>query len=206
MKKFLVIVLFLLSFAASAQTEQGSATLFNSSTDPTVVNCYFSFDGSLTQANDKTVWGLGGTLGSTVNHVFSIGLAGQFIVDPTIPDEIYSLVPPGYVYYNIKKYYGYGGLLLEPTFFSKFPIHLTVPVVVGAGGVSYYMSETAQYWTTGQMKLQSESFFVLTVGARVELNVIKKLRISCGPTWRYAPTYEPLNQLALDFSIKLGAY
>lgn len=206
MKKFLIIVLFLFSFAASAQTEQGSATLFNSSPDPTVVNCYFSFDGSLSWANDKTVWGLGGTLGATMNHIFSIGLTGQFIVDPTIPVEVYAKIPHRYTYYNIKKYYGYGGLLLEPTFFPKFPIHLTVPVVIGAGGVSYYMSETAQFWTTGQMKLQSEAFFVLTVGARVEINVIKKLRISCGPSWRYVPTYEPLNNVALDFSVKLGTY
>lgn len=80
-----------------------------------------------------------------MNHTFSIGLTGQFLVDPTIPTEVYALISHGYTYYNMNKYYGYGGLLLEPTFFQKFPIHLTVPIVIGAGGVSYYMSETAQF-------------------------------------------------------------
>jgi hypothetical protein len=197
-KYYLLLVLFCVSLFSFSQTEYGSHTLFKNQ-KKNVVNTYISFDGSY--AENKTGQ-IGLTLGATTNHSFTVGLTGSFIINPSV-DSLYSNPPPGH---SIRTYCGYGGILLEPTIFPKFFIHLTIPVVLGVGGISYVLHD--DYWNEGK----DADTYVLCVGSaglRLELNVIHNVRISCGPSYRYfwVPNIENnLSGFALDLSIKLGEY
>ena len=172
----MLVVLCCVSLFSFTQTEYGSHTLFKNK-EKNVVNTYVSLDGCYTANN---TWQVGMTLGATTNHSFTVGLTGAFIFDnPDNADSTFVPPPPGY---SVRTYCVYGGFLLEPTVLPKFPFHLTIPIIVGVGGVSHVL--TNNYWNEG-VDSKSSVLVVGSVGARLELNIIHNVRISCGPSYRY---------------------
>lgn len=188
MKKILTLILILISINLFAQEENFG---------------YVSFDGSLTQINSYPAGSAGVTMALTRNFI-SFGLVGNFIFDS--PDStIYKEI-------NKKRYCGYGGILLEPTILPKFPLHITLPFVIGIGTLKYATVDD-NYWTSyDEVILESKcTYMVFTVGARVEFNLLSGLRFTCGPSYRYVPNLyindiksNMLNSFNLDFSFKIG--
>jgi hypothetical protein len=208
--KNILIILLLTSLNLFSQTKSGSNTLFQT-TENKQVNGYASFDGSLANADGYIVGAAGVTLAATVNNSFSFGIVGSWIIDSRPPDG-YTLpnpMPIGEENSKLKRYCGYGGVLLEPTLFPKFPLHLTLPCIVGIGSVKYALKDD-NYWTSYDYILDKYLFYIFSVGARVELNVVDGLRVTCGPSYRYVPNTNDIdlkmNVLSLDFSIKIGKY
>ncbi|MDX9932700.1 MAG: hypothetical protein RB294_08960, partial [Bacteroidales bacterium] len=79
---------------------------------------------------------------------------------------------------------GYAGLLLQPVIFPKFPVHISFPVLLGAGGAAsvstYYNEPWDAYW-----EMQDETFyFIVEPAAEVELNLIRWIRLSAGVSYR----------------------
>lgn len=211
MKKLLFIVLYLTSISLFSQTEYGSHTLFQTK-EKNIVNGYLSLDGSLTKINSYTVGSIGATIGITTNHSFTIGLTGSFIFDSPDDKTFIFIAPPGYELSKLRKYCGYGGILLEPILFPKFPFHITFPCVVGVGNITYAL-QNDDYWSHYDYVLDRTWFFIFTAGARLEFNVVDGLRLSCGPSYRYVPNLKLMNTSSdmmngfnLDFSIKIGKY
>lgn len=211
MKKIIFILLYFISLNTFAQTEYGSHTLFQSKKE-NIVNAYLSLDGSLTTINTYTVGSIGATIGVTTNHAFTVGLTGSFIFDSPDDKTFIFIAPPGYELATLRKYCGYGGILLEPTLFPKFPFHITFPCVVGVGTITYAL-QNDDYWSHYDYILDRSWFFIFTAGARLEFNVVDGLRLSCGPSYRYIPNLNMIdtnpnimNGLSLDFSIKIGKY
>ena len=227
MKSILLILLCIFSLNLFGQTEYGSHTLFDAKKE-NLVNGYISFDGSLTNVNTYAVGTIGSlanvdsyivgsagvTLGATINHSLTFGVVGMWVFDS--PDNKNYIIPPSipsnYKNSEVKKYCGYGGFLIEPTIFPKFPFHLTLPCVVGIGAVTYALQDD-NYWTSYDYVLDRSTFYIFTAGARIEFNISDGLRLSCGPTYKYIPNLNKIdstptlmNGFCLDFSIKIGKY
>lgn len=223
MKHILLLTLIYLSISTFGQTEYGSHTFFDAKKE-NLVTGYLSFDGSLTNMNtyavgtieslaniDSYIVGSAGiTLAATINHTLTFGVLGMWVFDsPENKSYIYN-VPVGYENSKFKKYCGYGGFLVEPSIFPKFPFHFTLPCVVGIGNVTYSLhDENSNY----NYVLDRSIFYIFTAGARIEFNMSEGLRLSCGPTYKYIPNLKQIdstptlmNGFCLDFSIKIGKY
>ena len=120
------LALCLASFAQASDDEM--ATIFGRSGDHSHGG-YGAITLSYTTINKKDAMTIGGRGVWIIDHNFGIGMGGcGFITEPQmdlILEEEYQING------------GYGGLILEPIIGAKKPIHLSFPVLIGAGGVSY---------------------------------------------------------------------
>ncbi len=173
---------------------------------------YTQFTGS------KNVLLLGASLGMTFNHWISIGLSGYGIINSG------NLKYVQQVWDNFDKkdqsvnlYGGYGGLLLEFQVLPKSPVHVSFPILVGAGGLTYmYRPDYVDHYDWGgYMNVDWDAFFVVQPGVRVELNIVKFFRIGIGASYRYTPNLElpldktndlTINQFNATLSLKFGKF
>lgn len=106
---------------------------------------------------------------------------------------------------------GYGGFFIEPIFFARSPIHLTVPILVGGGGLS---TVPTNYWEDDYWNYQDyDAFFVFEPGIELEFNVVSFMRLGLGASYRFTngvlinPPFNnavPLNALdGYNFSLNL---
>lgn len=148
-------------------------------------------------------------------HSLSLGVAGAGFSDfPWGLNYDRSYARPGGYYLEG----GYGGLLFEPVLASHFPVHLTFPVVLGAGFVALTRESDAYDWFgwddySDRVVLDSAPFLIVEPGVEMELNLIPVLRLGIGAGYRFAtpvrlnsgPEY-PVNGLSLNASLKLGIF
>jgi len=84
---------------------------------------------------------------------------------------------------------GYGGLCIEPIFLPKYPIHISVPIVMGAGGISYKTKSSNDDWGLFASNTSSvqdtKSFFIAEPGVELEINVLKFFRLAMGGYYRF---------------------
>ncbi|MCK4745482.1 MAG: hypothetical protein KAT15_00525, partial [Bacteroidales bacterium] len=66
-----------------------------------------------------------------IAHGFALGMAGYGFLND------YSWNPALAGGRNVNLTGGYGGLLMEPILFPKFPVHISIPVLIGGGGIAY---------------------------------------------------------------------
>jgi len=77
---------------------------------------------------------------------------------------------------------GYGGLLVEPIFFSNARVHLTFPTIIGAGSSVVYEIDEARYWSPGERFAEADYFhhhnyLMIEPSVNVEMNLTKFLRM-----------------------------
>ncbi len=77
---------------------------------------------------------------------------------------------------------GYGGLRLEYIILPNSPVHLSIPITIGAGGVGYSRSES-DFEIDGS--LDSSAFFVFEPAVELEFNLIRLMRMSIGASYRH---------------------
>jgi hypothetical protein len=82
---------------------------------------------------------------------------------------------------------GYGGLYIEPIIAPKFPVHLSFPCLLGAGGISYITKDMDNYHNAIE---QTEAFLIAEPGAELEFNITHNFRISLGATYRFTTEFE----------------
>jgi hypothetical protein len=70
---------------------------------------------------------------------------------------------------------GYGGILFEPIFWSKNNVHLSVPIIIGGGGMGYYVEDM----------FTGSAAFVFAPGVELELNMTKFFRFAIGVDYRF---------------------
>jgi len=203
MKKIIAIVLLmgigLVSFAQSSEKNEKTGsdkemnTLFSKG-EKINVGWFVGIDPGYTQFDKKDVWLAGMSAGVILNHNFTIGLTGR------------AWMKCNQLYYNnvsdtTGAYLegGYGGLLVEYTLFPKSLVHVTFPVMIGAGGATYttkeilYQDSNGHEWNDHYRTLDSQAFFVVEPGVRAELNVLKFMRLNAGVSYRYAPNFTLMN-------------
>jgi len=133
-------------------------------------------------AKDAFVFGARG--GLIMGHVFALGIAGTGFVNDSHLDNVLDR--------NVSLAGGYGGMFFEPIIFPKFPIHISVPVLIGIGGVAYTSVEIGQ-WENDYFVEDSETFLVVEPGIEVEMNITQFFRFSMGAYYRYTSEIELMN-------------
>ncbi len=134
-----------------------------------------------TQVNGKDTYLMGARGGWLIDHHFTIGLAGSgFINDQDYYIESYGDSP-------LSLAGGYGGLFLEAIIAPNYPVHVTIPVIIGAGGITYSDQRwwDDNYYGQPAYSIDSDAFFVLEPGLEIEVNIIKFMRFSVGGSYRY---------------------
>jgi len=161
-----------------------------------------------TQMDGKDAWIVGGRAAWIIDHGFALGVGGYGLTNDIVLDDWYSADE------RMSLIVGYGGLLLEPIFFAREPVHFCVPVLVGAGGVS---TAPRSYWTHDNVwdpeVYHNDVIFVFEPGIEIELNLTRFMRLSAGGSYRLtSPVDLPdmaddiLNGPAATFSLKFGKF
>jgi hypothetical protein len=162
---FLVCVLLTLPVFAQEQTLIGAREIENG-----------GFGGpelKITSINGETAVFMGGRGGWIMNHTFSLGGAGYGLVTRVHSKNVDS------VHQFLQM--GYGGLDLEYIASSNDLIHLSLGLLIGAGGIGFKnnIEDMIDHHPT------MESFFVLEPSVHVNLNVTHFFRIAGGVSYRY---------------------
>ena len=110
---------------------------------------------------------------------------------------------------------GYGGLYIEPILFPRFPVHLSFPILFGAGGISYISKENPQ---NNNLIEDSEAFLLFEPAAEIELNLTTFCRLAIGVSYRFPTSFnigksgthiahaESLKEVNYTMSLKFGKF
>jgi hypothetical protein len=82
---------------------------------------------------------------------------------------------------------GYGGLYIEPILFPRSLVHLSFPVLFGAGGISYISKDLD---INNNFIEDSKAFLLIEPSAEIELNLTKYFRISFGASYRLPTKFD----------------
>lgn len=210
-RKFVSVLMFsLIGLYAIAQDDNSKMeTLFGDG--PTTYGGYGGPRVAYTQFDGQDAWLVGGRGGVVINHSFVIGGAGYGIVNsPSFLNIEYE----GTTYPKAYLEGGYGGMYLEYILMPNKIVHLSFPVLVGAGGLLY--AETSAASAGGNFEetiITNTSFFVVEPGVEVELNVVRFMRVSAGISYRYTKGVElpntptnAFNSLSGSISLKFGKF
>lgn len=143
-----------------------------------------------TQVNGLNALQMGVQAEWLVGHGFGLGIAGVgFTSDFT---------PVNADYYALSG--GYGGLIMEPIILGWLPVHISLPVLIGGGGMASY-STNADPWdydnidpTFGEYAV----FFVGEVGVELEFNLVKFFRLSLFGNYRWTSNLQMKPMYGLD--------
>ena len=78
--------------------------------------------------------------------------------------------------------------LIEPVIAYRSAIHVTLPVIIGAGGAVYETYESRLGRPNGPTRYNTgdaQAFFVIEPGIALELSMIKLVRLGLGVSYRY---------------------
>jgi len=163
---------------------------------------------------DAMLVGLRG--GWIINHRFTLGFAGHGLVTDVVNKDYDNyLIDNGTVIRDNSRFFmGYGGLLLEPVIAYRSPLHITLPIIIGAGGCGYgYNSELPDDFDPYTYSDDAQAFFVIEPGIELEMNVISLVRVGIGASYRYTsdidlPTTakDALHGLNAGVTIKVGRF
>ncbi len=181
-----VLLAAILCLPAQAQRDEEISTLFGSKDGHIDHGGWAGLSFGYTKIKDKDTYLMGARGGWLINHHLTIGLAGTgFISDKVIMQ---------YNDRDVRLGGGYGGLLLEASIAPFFPVHVSVPVVIGAGGVAYTYD---RWWDDDDhhdnSSFDSDAFFVVEPGLEIEVNLIKFMRFAVGGSYRYTSQVSMVN-------------
>lgn len=177
-KTTITFCLLLLATCAFAQEEGEMKTLFGNG-GAVSHGGYGGITTAYTNMDGRDAIMIGGRGAWLINHKIGIGLAGtgfltESKVDAQLNGDRYQLAG------------GYGGLFLEYIVNPKSPVHVSFPLTIGAGGVSYLESNNSFSGNDfNTFEEDSQAFFVVEPGIEVELNLLRFMRIAFGASYRY---------------------
>lgn len=145
---------------------------------------YAAFSVGYTQIDGEDAMTLGGRAAWVIDHHVAIGLAGKALMNSVYIDGYWDKVNPGQGYYLVG---GYGGFFVEPIIAPNFPVHISVPILIGAGGLALddYTWHDYQWENNDYTPYDYDTFFVIEPGVEIELNVVKFFRVAFGASYRY---------------------
>lgn len=143
-----------------------------------------------TQVNGLNALQMGAQAEWLVGHGFGLGIAGVGFTSDFAPMDA--------DYYALSG--GYGGLIMEPIIFGWLPVHISLPVLIGGGGMASY-STNSDPWdydnidpTFGEYAV----FFVGEVGVELEFNLVKFFRLSLFGNYRWTSSLDMKPMYGLD--------
>jgi hypothetical protein len=140
---------------------------------------YGAFSVGYTEIDNIQAVTFGGKFEWIVGHSIGFGFGGNGFINEYHWDE------------NLQRDVfltgGYGGFIIEPILFPKFPVHLSFPVLLGAGGISYITKETQDYHN---MIEDSEVFLIAEPAAELEFNITRHFRLALGASYRFTTPFD----------------
>lgn len=185
MKKTLILSALMILLCSSAFSQDPEFEYYKSREIKTLLGrnkpggAYSAFSVGYSMIDNKHAVLFGGRFGWLASHSigFGIGATGfinEFHYEPSIDREVFLAG-------------GYGGLYVEPILLPRSPIHLSFPILIGAGGISYVSKESDRY---NNLIEDSEAFLLVEPGAEIELNLTKFFRFAMGATYRLPTTFD----------------
>ncbi len=183
--KSILILLTLFLFGATAislaQEDEEMKLLFKPKHEKSSNGGYGAFQFGWTQLNGKSAITIGGRGAWVANHYFALGLAGNgFFSDSyELPNNANNST---YALYG-----GYGGVLIEPIVASMSTVHVSIPIIFGAGGVvasSYDMfyPNSGSYYPSYYEDV--DPYFIFQPGVEMEINIVKFFRLALGVSYK----------------------
>ena len=141
---------------------------------------YGAFSIGYTKINKQDALLMGARGEWIIGGGFGLGLGGYGFINDPIYDPVDDL--------NFSLAGGYGGLFMEPILFGWFPVHLSLPIMIGAGGVantsySANVYDPYEYWD-GFVE-EASAFFAAEFGAELEFNLVRFFRLAIFGSYRY---------------------
>lgn len=130
---------------------------------------------------------VGGYGGVVINSNYLLGLGAYGI---TTKPSFDGVIPNIGTEKRLTVYGGYGGILIGGNVLSKEVVHLSIPVLLGAGNLDISDDDFFQGIGDTSFTVESSVFFVIEPGAQLEVNVTKYLRIGIGATYRWVQGLE----------------
>jgi hypothetical protein len=163
------------------------------------VGGYGSISMSYTEIYDRDAFVFGARGSVIFGHIFALGLGGAGFVTNFNRVDNSRLGYAG----------GYGGLVMEPILLPRLPVHISLPVLVGAGGVALTGYDID--YEDNSYVLESDAFLIVEPGVELEFNVTKFFRFAFGGYYRFTSDIditEPgsLNGFTFGVNLKFGKF
>lgn len=134
-----------------------------------------------TQIDGKDAFLMGARGSWIIDHSFAIGLGGCGFVN----DANYHRWLNNEADNNLAG--GYGGLYLEPIIAPRLPVHISVPVLFGVGGISR-VHDNWDNWDYDDS--QSDVYLVFEPSVELEFNMTRHLRLAGSIGYRFTSKIE----------------
>ncbi len=150
---------------------------------------------------------LGGEFAFVFGHKMNIGFSGYGLATDIRSNAVNGSNAP--LYYEL----GYGGFFVEPVIGSHKLVHLTMPITLGAGGVSLNEKRWDYDYNSSDYGDRFDFFLIAETGVNLELNVFKVLRVDFGMGYRFvndvnllSTTNSDLKGFNGNITMKLGFF
>jgi len=172
------------------------------------VGFYIGFNTGYTQIDHLDAFTAGAGIAMIANHNLAVGFAGKGFFTEPFRTDISSDVQYNYAG-------GYGGLLIEPIVMPRYPVHVSFPMLIGAGGIASntIFGFNYPYEYTDFYLGDAEAFMVFEPGIDVEMNVARWLRFSMGGSYRITSSLDAsafksdlMNGFSGEVSLKFGIF
>ena len=147
---------------------------------------YLGINSKCAEINGQPAMFMGGELSMVIGHSLNLGFEGYGMLTHIESDNLNSNGNPYFLQM------GYGGFHIEPVIASDNLIHITLPVLLGAGGVAETFNPI---WTGNvvdgintdfdQQIHRSDMFLIAEPGVNLELNVFRFMRLAGGLSYKF---------------------
>lgn len=173
MKNYLLAVLVIFSLKGFAQDNDDIKTIFGN------LDVSGGFGGISVRYSDignKDAFISGARGGWVINRNIAMGGGGYSFQSEMINDDN--------INYKCRIIGGYGGVLVEPVILPKSVVHITLPTLIGVGGISYRVKAGGSNDVEDWKSEDRSAFMVFEPGIEIEINVVKFMRIGFGAYYR----------------------
>ncbi|MBE0674595.1 MAG: hypothetical protein IH591_08040 [Bacteroidales bacterium] len=180
MKKSLLILIAIIAVAQAAHCQDPGFEYYQDKNIKTLMGRnrqgggYLGMTMGYSVIDNKHAVLFGGRLSWIANQSLGIGIGGtgfinEYHYEPALDREVFLAG-------------GYGGIYLEPILLPRSPVHLSFPVLFGAGGISYISDDES---FNGNLIEESEPFLIIEPSAEIELNMSRFFRLAFGASYRF---------------------
>ena len=206
--KISILLLSLLSnFSSFGQQETDEYLEFNDRNN-VVHGVYVGINMGLGEIDGENAYIGGLKIAYVANQQFEVGFAGNFLYSE---QDIYNN--------SLSRYEDliavYGGLHLEPIFFSKRRVNLSFPLLLGAGAVGYIDNKFKNDENYGDDLTEDDfdAVFVAEPGINALFNISRYLQLEAGLKYRFSSKIDlpparitRINGFTAGIGIKVGIF
>ncbi|WP_299799501.1 hypothetical protein [uncultured Maribacter sp.] len=203
----LLVLVFTSALTSYGQEETDEYLEFNDRNN-IVHGVYVGINMGLGEIDGKNAYNGGLKIAYVANQQFEVGIAGNFLYSE---QDIYN----NSLSRNEDLIAVYGGLHLEPIFFSKRRVNLSFPLLLGAGAVGYIDNKFKNDESYGDDLTEDDfdAVFVAEPGINALFNISRYLQLEAGVKYRFSSRIDlpptritRINGFSAGIGIKVGIF